>query len=579
MLDTALLPGFLAIRSDGFHRAVPAREDSTTTRCGGVGLVHWGVTPIPNADRRHPTLILSRVVRRTGGRVSDAEVEEVIRADPGSLTRLLPPFAAIAGDERGVRVVADSMGFRHLFHSPPGLAEGVALSSSALVAATAKGAHLDETAVGVQSLLGWQLGQRTLFEGVTKLQPGAVAAFDDRGVSITSARIRGEEPVDRRTAVVRAASLLRESLNALLDDSPDAVLQLTGGMDSRLLLSAIPTSRRYGLRAMTLDVPGKGDVAVARQLAARYGIRHEVRGLAEVAGVDPAEAWELCRAEATRLDAMSDPVGLAAQRIAERAFEQGVRISGLGGEVARGFYYAGRVVDRPFARNEAARLASWRMFVNEAVQPGLLTEEFAGWAREVAVDEVHAALEAGGPEWFRATDELYLRHRMQRWAGSTDTAVSAQRIVINPMLDPAFLDIAMQLRPQDKARSRFLGELQIELDPELAHIPLDGRPAPAAFAHPSRLQGVGQALITAKRTIRKAAQRVRRVDRAPAGGEVLAEKVVAHWRENPELISGLSTLHFIDQEYVQRVIDGVAKPRPSAVAFLTNLVVATGADG
>ena len=45
--------------------------------------------------------------------------------------------------------------------------------------------------------------------------------------------------------------------------------------------------------------------------------------------------------------------------------------------------------------------------------------------------------------------------------------LGAQRIVINPMLDPGFLGIAAGLAPHDKAGSRFLAALQMELDPEL----------------------------------------------------------------------------------------------------------------
>ena len=60
--------------------------------------------------------------------------------------------------------------------------------------------------------------------------------------------------------------------------------------------------------------------------------------------------------------------------------------------MARGFYYVGRVRDRPYTRADAEQLAAWRMFVNEAVEPGLLTEDFSAWAREAANAEVYAAL-------------------------------------------------------------------------------------------------------------------------------------------------------------------------------------------
>jgi asparagine synthase (glutamine-hydrolysing) len=578
MLRSALLPGFLASTGGTPDPRPPGAEPATVTSCGPVTLRHWGLRPVPGSSAPDVTLVVSRVARGTDGRVSEGEIAHALRERPGALAGLLPPFAALAGDAGGIRVATDFMGFEHVFATDPEGGRGPSVSTSALVAGETIRAPLDHHAVAVQSLLGWQLAQRTLFEGVRKLPPGATVELGDGGLRVEQPPRPVLEPISLREAVTQAAALLRTSLAAVLDDHPDAVLQLTGGMDSRLLLSAIPAARRRGLHAMTLDVPGKGDVAVARAIAERYGIDHDVRGLADIGDVSPEESWDLCRAAATRLDGMSDPVALAAQLIAERAFAQGVRISGLGGEIARGFYYTGRVADRSYSKKDAARLAAWRMFVNEAVEPGLLDAGFSSWAHSVATDEVFAALSAGGGEWFRATDELYLRHRMQRWAGATDTAVSAERVVINPMLDHGFLEIAGRLTPRDKAESRFLGALQMELDGELGRMPLDGRPAPATYADPPRWQPVVRAMSTARRAARKGLQKARRGNRPPAGGTVLAGKVVEHWRANPGLVARAAALPFVDDGWVQRMLDVSIEPRPSSVAFLTNLVVALGAD-
>ena len=326
---------------------------------------------------------------------------------------------------------------------------------------------------------------------------------------------------------------------------------------------------------MTLEVPGTDDVRIAREIAQRYGLRHEVHGLSSIDDIEPAEAWRRCTDDAVRLDVMSDPVALAAQRVAEQSFDQGVRISGLGGEIARGFYYLGRVRERTYSRADAERLASWRMFVNEAVEPELLATGFRAWARQEATTQVHLALTAGGPEWFRASDELYVRHRMQRWAGATDTAVSDQRVVVNPMLDPGFLDLAARLAPVDKARSRFLALLQMELDPELGHRSLEGRPSPSTYADPSRWQPALDGLSLARRIGRKGVQKVRRSARPPAGGTVMAGKVVEFWRARPEVLEPLGALGFIRPEWVEDVVGRRTDPRPSSVAFLTNLLVAT----
>jgi asparagine synthase (glutamine-hydrolysing) len=568
------LPGFIAVPhgDPSAARLVGLDPEVTTTSCGAVSLTSWGLASLTPGVQ---TLALSRVTRTAHGEVAPAEIAQGMQRDPASLTGLLPPFAAVSGTTDGVTMVADSMGFRQLYHSTPGGVGGAVLSTSAMLAGWARASPLDHTAVAVQSLLGWQLGQRTLFTGVDKLAPGAVAHLDDQGV-----RVRTPEPV-RQTAlsleeaVPLAAALLRASLNALLDDHPEAVLQLTGGQDSRLLLSAIPAGRRRGLRAMTLGVPGSGDVTVARQLAERYGLRHEVHGLATLEGLSNAEAWDLARTAAMRLDGMSDPIALAALHAAEASFDQGVRISGLGGEVARGFYYVGKVRERAFTRKDAERLAAWRMFANEAVEPDLLDPDFAAWARATANGEVAGVMAAAGDEWFSATDELYLRHRMQRWAGATDTAVGFHRLVINPMLCQQFLSIASRLPPAAKGRSHFLARLQMELDPELGRIPLEGRAAPVATAYPNLWRSASVALGTGRRLARKATQRIRRQDRPPAGGFVLAGRVVEHWREHPELLSSAQLTAIVRPDWIDGMLDGRVAPRPSSVAFLTNLAVAT----
>lgn len=571
MSDQSVVPDFIAVM--GGNDRLPPLHRHTTVTCGPAtvayrGFDRFGVNPL--------SLGLSPVVRTTDRAVPPSEITDQLRQNPAALAHLLPPFAAAAGSDQGVTVVVDSMGFRQLFHSAPNTNGPAALATSALVLGSAIAPKLDDTALAVQSLLGWQLGQRTLFTGVVKLAPGVVARLTEAGLELTPPPTEDESPLRLMDAVRTGAKLLRQSLEALLDENSEAVIQLTGGQDSRLLLSAVPQSRRSGLRAMTLGVSG-GDVAVATDLARRYGLRHEVHGMASLEDLTPVEAWRLARTSAINLGAMSDPLAHAALTVAESSFEQGTRISGLGGEVARGFYYLGRVHERPVTRAEATQLATWRMFVNEAIETGLLTDEFSAWSRDAAFNEVFVALAATGRDWDRATDDLYLRHRMQRWAGLTDTAVAHRRTVINPMLDNDFLSIARRLRPADKANSLFLAKLQMELDPELGRIPLEGRPAPIAYAEPGLRHSARQKVTTGKRLVHKAFQRLQGANRPPAGGAVLAAKVVAHWRSQPEILSSLPQSSIVNNAWLDKVLDQTIQPRPSSVAFLTNLVVALAA--
>jgi asparagine synthase (glutamine-hydrolysing) len=277
---------------------------------------------------------------------------------------------------------------------------------------------------------------------------------------------------------------------------------------------------------------------------------------------------------AQRLDCMADPLALAALTYAEARAEPGARISGLGGEVARGFYYFGLARAAPVTRQRVERLARWRMFVNESVSADALDPGFASWARKFSVDELFALSAASGRDWMSATDDFYLDQRMQRWAGVTETAVCFDRVVTNPMLDDRFIEIARGLAPRDKRNSIFLSRLQLALDDDLARIPLDGRPAPIAYAHTSIANSTRQVVATAGKAAKKARQRAMRTNRPPAGGEILARKVVEHWRANPALLDSVRHTGFFRDAWVDEVLAGDVHPHPSAVALMTNLRVA-----
>lgn len=274
---------------------------------------------------------------------------------------------------------------------------------------------------------------------------------------------------------------------------------------------------------------------------------------------------------------MLNPVAKAATEWAEESISQDGRLGGLGGEVGRGFYYVGLVRPLTLNRRRSVRLARWRMLANEAVAAEALHTRHRGAATDVAVDAIHAALVAGGEEWFVATDELYYRHRMARWAGLVESVASTRRTTANPMLDPRFIRVARDLSPKDKIHAQFLGRLQLELDMSLGRLPLDGRPPPAAFAHPRFSGKLRQAATQTLSGARKARQRVTRARRPPAGGAIVAGAVVRHVQEHPVLLEPLRETGWFDQKWLTEVLAGTVTAEPQTVAFLMNMLVALDA--
>jgi asparagine synthase (glutamine-hydrolysing) len=519
-------------------------------------------------------LLLSLAPRRRERLQSSGAVRQALVAfDHAALREFGPTFAAAAlpPDARLV-VAADPLGFRQLYLAR-GAGWSMVTTSVRVAARCVRGeldGELDMDGLAVQSLLGWQLGQRTLHRGVDKLPAGDCLTLQNGSSVVTHVGPISAGRLSLDAAVAKAAQLLRDWMGAFLDEDPDAGLQLTGGQDSRLLLSAIPRARRRGLRVVTLGQPGDADVNIAADIATRFGMEHELLSLGGLEDLSPQYAHELCLAAANRLNVTSDPLAFAALSFAESRAVPGTRVSGLGGEVARGFYYMGRDAGG-VSRARARRLAQWRMFANEAIPANALEQEFVAFALGSAHASVYEALLEGGPGWFDATDQLYLGHRMQRWAGTTESAVCLERVVVNPMLDDRFVAIAGALPPCAKRGARFLSRLQLALDEELGALPLDGRPAPAAYARGGVVNQMHTIQATARRFQRKAVQRLRGQTLPPKGGQILAEKLAQHWREDPATLEAVGRTGIFREEWLASVADGREQPSPSAAAFVVNV--------
>jgi asparagine synthase (glutamine-hydrolysing) len=566
-MDDEPIRAFLAVTT-------PATDGNTVdaTNAPQVQTSSWGVAAPRRGGSR--ASLLCTVARRHEADQDPMQIHRLLSSDREGLREVLPAFGAVTwSDDNELLATTDALGFRHLYIAGGRKWSGV--STSTYLLASRLKVTLDHEALAVQSQLGWQLAQRTLYAGVTKVKPNSMLRISDGKIRTEAfAKDPVPSPMHLDVAVTDAARTLRTYMSGYLDDHPDAILQLTGGLDSRILLSAIPPARRRGLRVLTLRVPDVPDLDIAAALCKQFGMHHEVISLDRLDDLDHNQAYAMCIAAAAQVDFMSDPLAHASLSFAESRAEAGPRLSGLGGEVARGFYYHGVRTNAPVTRRRAQRLAAWRMFANESVEPGGLDPEFGSWARNFAMKDVCGVLEETGLPWFTATDVLYLGHRMQRWAGVLSSAVSMDRQVVNPMLDDRFLRIARRLSPQDKRNARFLSRLLLALDRDLAAIPLDGRPTPLAYAHRS-LRNTAQLVGSDMAKFRhKVVQRIRQVNRAPAGGEILAAKVVEHWQANPGLLEPLRKMDIFDSEWLDGVVEGRVIPKSSSVSFMVNLIAA-----
>ncbi|MFU8875979.1 hypothetical protein [Micromonospora sp. SL4-19] len=529
------------------------------------------------------TLRLGRATRTRATDVPTVRLAELLRkgtkVDGTALAELVPPFAAAhrSGPGEPVVVASDWLGFQQVFWWQ---GDGVAaVSTSALALSALAGAGLDHAALGLQSLVGWQVGLGTVFAQVEKVPAGCLAVLDAGRVEThryveQSLALDGPAP-SLSEAVDEMAGMLRDILRAYVADHPTTVLQLTGGQDTRVLLAALSPETRRGLRALTLDVRGGSDAAVAQKLSAMCGLDLQVHWLDEQPPVTPAVAHHLAVVAAAALDCMASPLALAPLLLAEGHLEQGHRLSGLGGEACRGFYYFGQPRHATTSPHLIAQLANWRLYANEAVDARALEPGFVDSGRTDAVARITASFDGAPQPWLRATDHFYLYQRMQRWAGAHGSVAAVNRFFINPMFDRRFIQLAHAVSPEQKGSGLLTGHLIHRLDPALAAVPLDSGLVPARLGQRGLRDRAAAARVTARKLSRKVRQRLRRSGRAQLGAAEVAALVAEHWRNEPDVLAPLRNNGIVREAWLDEVLAGRREPAPATVAFLTNLLVAT----
>ncbi|BBH68028.1 hypothetical protein ACTI_47130 [Actinoplanes sp. OR16] len=529
-----------------------------------------------------------RLTRSVRDRAADLDAGVLARLlaegqspDPAALAAVLPPWGAAHQSAAGTPVVmaTDWLGMRHLYYWQ---GDGVAaVSTSARALARLAGAGLDTAALGVQSLVGWQLGTATPFAGVAKLGPGCLAVLDRGRVGI---RRYAEDSLTPSGAgpsfdevVDEMATILRDFHTGYIADHPDTVIQLTGGQDSRLLLCAIPPKMRDGLQALTLDVAGGVESKVAARLSQLGGLRHEVFRVDLQPPVGDAEAHDAAIAAAAALECSASPLALAPLSLFEAHLGQGHRLSGAGGETARGFYYAGQPGGAATSARLIERLADWRLFVNEAVASDALDPDFVTAARRDALAATEQAFAGFDSDWLRATDEFYLWQRTQRWAGAHGTPAAIDRHFVNPLLDRRFMELALIPTPEQKRGSRLTGQIMQRLDPALAAIPLDSGLVPARLGEAGLATRAALARVALRKTTAKVRQRVTGGRRSQLGAGTISAAVLRHWRAEPDRPAALRETGIVSSTWLDEVLAGRRDADPSTVAFLLNVLVAAEA--
>jgi len=303
---------------------------------------------------------------------------------------------------------------------------------------------------------GFRLGRSTLFEKVFTLLPGEMMQLDDDGASIID---RPESQVSSRGHV---SSMIAATGNML---DGDEAFELTGGVDSRLVLAFALAAGVRPKIALTLGPAESADVLVAGRLAKRLGMRHVVIDPVELMNkIISSEAAAFVR-ESGHAASMTNYGWLPALFDRLRDIRD-AQVTGAGGECSGGFFDS--PVDR-FATLFGVE-AKWTHV--RLSRPGnLLAALYSeGERRSISADlqeSIHARL-AGHEPFRRRLDRIYSHDRVRQWGAPVLRASSAWYKVKAPLLSDAYLawSDALPLHRRGRVAQR---ELIAYLRPDLAN--------------------------------------------------------------------------------------------------------------
>ena len=559
--------------------------EGTTTTVMGIGSVS---DPL-EASRDDPVIVApmsGTMITRDGKSLDQDELSAMPDIDSvGSrLSSVCPPFGYLAYERRTERIIAgsDGLGLRHVYFAREGPIALVASSSSLLARILRR--DLDESACSVYALLGCFLRERTMFQGIEKLPAGGRADLLE-GV-VTTTIVEGAVPVAvRRSGLVTALEeatdagtrTVQQILTSYVEARPRLRLELSGGLDSRLMLAGAESVGMDDISTLTIGDEGSADVGVATALVQARSLHGQFVLFSLLDGWETDEAAARVQRAALFRDFAANPMSSAIHEFVGVQAPVSVQMTGQGGELGRGSYFAGQRVRRQYDAGRAESLVRWRLAVNQAVDSSFLRSDFVALGGRVLRADTWTYFEGLDADWPTVTDQIYLFGRMQRWAGAAYSQMNSQPDLLAPFFHPDYVEWASRLADSIKRGSRAFVAMLDRLDPGLARLPLDSGLTPLQVADTS-LRGRSRRLRRdAGRARRKVEQRIRRRRHSPAGTDLLAQHVVREWRREPP--ANLARIPWLDGGQIDRALSGYAELDTVSVAFLVNLEGASAARG
>lgn len=474
----------------------------------------------------------------------------------GLARRLQGLFALLIVDQRTrqVHVITDRCGSLHIYWRQ--LADGVAVCTSSAVLAKLGDAQLDPVGVHEFIATGILYENRSLWQGIRKIGPATVLTLDAAGAKqqrywdFTAVE---PERLNLEQAAEQTHHGLVEVLKALPDTGEPLISDLTGGYDSRLLLTGLLAAQR----PFHTTVSGNAnhpDVTVAARIAAELDLQHQN------ISAPPLPTAEEFDAAVRMTDGEFDAFDFARILHIHRrlAAGHGMSLNGSFGELARGYWWEllwPKLASRqPLDVAMVAKKRFAAIGYDHSIFAPAARLDLAAHMTEVAGRAI--APIAGYPNTTQM-DCVYYSLRMQRWQGRIASSTNQLWPAFSPIGFNQVLDPLLAAQADTRFRSLLARRLFQRFAPPLARILLEHGypPVPASLFNLWRFSPLlghyGGKVINKVAAKLGMARKPAAPTARPDDSALMRETGIAEWQNSPLILeTGL-----FDEQALRNLLD------------------------
>ncbi|MDD2889371.1 MAG: asparagine synthase-related protein [bacterium] len=202
--------------------------------------------------------------------------------------------------DKKVFIVTDHYGFKPLYYTYKDDKFIFASELKAIVKCLGLSPSINVSALADFGMFNYPLGDKTFIKGIERMSPASIWEIDLNSLSYSQVKKREywefknllhQEQLSTEEAAKKCGEVFKNVVSELLSKDKEISLTLTGGYDSRTILSAIDCNR-YKVNSFTYEIQDNKQSTIAQEIAKVAGCSHIIQEIGSEFNKDVDEFLE-----------------------------------------------------------------------------------------------------------------------------------------------------------------------------------------------------------------------------------------------------------------------------------------------